>query len=330
LANLAPPIPTDEYIEHVMAIIERGSHWERRLFVKKRMAAQYPRFFYKFFGVNLRDPSAMPKLRDVLVESRFWLADHRTFNDPFDLKAKLVFQGSREQKERRLKALVANQAQGADRKERRAILAKLMARSDAEWDSFIKGIFLARSGEIGVCSFSADSKPFPGQPEPDPEANAMTLAAGPRSTLMWAHYGRNHEGVCLQFETVLSPRVFTFAQRVQYSTEYPTLNYVALTFNDDIMVPLVRKSKDWQYENEWRLLHMAGARTQFPFEGAALRRLIFGCRAPVELHAAVSQLLDERTSKGLPSVKLYRAVQHPAEYKLGIWSVAERTSKRAQ
>ena len=45
MADIAPPIPTTTYIEAVLTHFETLPHWQRRLFVKQKMAAQYPRFF---------------------------------------------------------------------------------------------------------------------------------------------------------------------------------------------------------------------------------------------------------------------------------------------
>jgi hypothetical protein len=324
MADIAPPIPITPYIDNVLTHVETLSHWRRRLFVKNRMRADYPRFFYKFFPIDPHEAKSIGYLRDMLVESRFWLADHRQFNDPFDLKANVAFEGTRAEKERRLKALIANQSAGAPRKARKEMLVQMMARSDEEWVGALEEIFRNRANDIGVCSFATDTKPFPGRRREDQiPAPTTTVRLGPRSILMWAHYGRSHEGVCLQFETILCPRVFTYAQQVEYSEEYPRVNYVS-NLEESLLVPLTRKHKGWHYENEWRLLHMQGARTYLPFDPAALRRLIVGCRAPAATYAAVVSLLDERKAKGRPPVRLLRAVQHPREYKLLLWSLRER------
>jgi hypothetical protein len=323
MADVAPPIPTTAFIESVLTQMEALPHWQRRMYVRKRVAAQYPRFFYKFFEADPGNPKSMRNLRDVLVESRFWLADHRRFNDPFDLKANVVFEGTQREKENRLKSLIANQSPGARRKERQKILAQMMASNAADWAPALKEIFTNRTIDIGVCSFAADAKPFPGRRDDELGARPSGVRFGPHSILMWAHYGRNHEGVCLQFETALCPRVFTYVQEVQYSDEYPRVNYVNNP-EESLYLPLVRKYKGWEYEKEWRLLHITGARMYFPFAPAGLRRVIFGCRASADVYAAVESLLDERKAKGHPTVKLFRAVQHPTEYKLLLWSLKER------
>lgn len=324
MADIAPPIPTTAFIETVLSRLESLPHWQRRLFIKQRMAAQYPRFFYKYFGSDPNDAKSIRNLRDVIVESRFWLADHRRFNDPFDLKAKVVFLGTEDDRRKRFKALIANQSPpGSLKRERREALAQMMNRSHADWTSAIEEIFRARTNDIGVCSFATNSKPYPGRRDAENGGIQPPLRSGPHSILMWAHYGRSHEGVCLQFETALCPRVFTYAQEVQYSEEYPIVNFVK-NFERNLLVPLVRKHKGWEYEKEWRMLHMTGVKTYLPFDPKGLRRLIFGCRASAETYSTVMSLLEERCANGHPPVKLFRAVQHSTEYNLDIWSLREK------
>ncbi len=322
MVDLAPPIPSTPFIESVLTRLETLSYWQRRLFMATKMPAQYPRFFYKFFAADPSNTNTIRNLRDVIVESRFWLADHQKFNDPFDLKATLVIEGTAQEKERRLKGLAATQMPGTLRRERRTAVARMMAQSDASLTSVINEVYRMRSKEIGVCSFATDSKPHPGSRHDKHRATA-SAGLGPCSILMWAHYGRNHEGICLQFETISCPRVFAYAQEVQYSDEYPRVNFLK-GFQDSLLTPLVRKHKGWAYEKEWRFLHMTGANTYLPFDSRGLRRVIFGCRASTNVYAAIESLLDERQSKGLPPVMRLRAVQHPSEYKLRLWSLAER------
>lgn len=155
MADIASPVPTTPYIESVLSDMEKLSHWERRLLFKRRSRDQFPRFFYKFFPLNPEDAKSVRNLRDVVVESRFWLADHERFNDPFDLKANVVFEGAPADKERRLRQLIANQNPYAPRKERREILARMMKRPEGEWNTALQDIFRNRTKEVGVCSFAS-------------------------------------------------------------------------------------------------------------------------------------------------------------------------------
>ena len=189
---------------------------------------------------------------------------------------------------------------GAPRKERRERLEQMMKRPDAEMEAGLNEIFRKRSKEIGVCSFAGNA----------------------RSILMWSHYGSTHAGVCLQFETVLSPRTFTLAHPVEYEKEYPQINYLT-DFEDQLLIPMLRKHKGWEYEGEWRILHLAGANAYLPFDAQSLRRLVIGCRASPAVYSCIDTLLHERYEKKLPKVRVLRATQHSNEYKLQVWRVPD-------
>ncbi len=299
MGPVAPPIPTTRLVEEVLSKLEGLSYWGRRMFVKHRMPGQYPRFLYKYCGLDPDNLTSVDRLRDLVVRSQFWLSDHERFNDPFDLKAKIIFVGTQEQKRKRLKVLIANQS-GAPRKERRERLEQMMKRPDAEMEAGLNEIFQKRSKGIGVCSFAGNA----------------------RSILMWSHYGSTHAGVCLQFETVLSPRTFTLAHLVEYEKEYPQINFLT-DFEDQLLIPMLRKHKGWEYEGEWRILHLAGANAYLSFDAQSLRRLVIGCRASPSVYSCIDTLLHERYEKNLPKVRILRATQHSSEYKLQVSRVPD-------
>jgi hypothetical protein len=94
--------------------------------------------------------------------------------------------------------------------------------------------------------------------------------------LMWAHYGGQYKGFCLEFDTEFPP--FTKMTKVKYTDEMPIINAVQALHNenyDQFMELFCTKSKSWIYENEWRVFHKE-AGTQFAYEDAALKSVYFG------------------------------------------------------
>jgi len=73
------------------------------------------------------------------------------------------------------------------------------------------------------------------------------LTENPCSALMWSHYSGGHTGICLEFGRKAT--VFTMATKVNYRVEYPAYDVVGVGVE-----PLVTKSRDWAYEEEWRLI----------------------------------------------------------------------------
>ncbi len=90
------------------------------------------------------------------------------------------------------------------------------------------------------------------------------LAEQNDSIVMWAHYANNHQGCCLEFNfQEHSYRhekerkrcfPFSFINMVKYSDKYPVR-----VFGEGCAYPeensfYMCKSKDWQYEKEWRAI----------------------------------------------------------------------------
>ena len=293
MARLAPPLPVIAQVR----FLEDLPYLERRRVISRQMPKEYPRFFYKFRSAELRDErDLLARLRSFFLESHLWLSHHERFNDPFDMKANVVFEGSQQEKQARLKALIADRS-GASREQRRETLKNWMARPPAEVAAMLSEAFRELAGSAGICSFGGD----------------------PRSILMWTHYAQNHEGYCLQFEFAQDSRTFAWVQEVQYKDEYPSVNFVdRSTLPDQLFEVLTRKHSGWSYEKEWRLIHRQGANSLMPFRPESLVGIILGCRAPAALSSAVKSVLVEREKADLPPVWMYLAEQDSRAYKLRI------------
>lgn len=62
------------------------------------------------------------------------------------------------------------------------------------------------------------------------------------SILMWAYYGRNHQGICLEYDTSLLHKNKNHIHQVQYYTNRQNSNNYTT------------KAKIWEHEKEWRLV----------------------------------------------------------------------------
>jgi len=85
------------------------------------------------------------------------------------------------------------------------------------------------------------------------------LTPKPDCQLMWGHYAQAHKGICLGFKTAND--VFCSALKVIYSDEYPKLNFSSDSLSENLL-PLLVKSKPWEYENEYRLISEENAHAQ--------------------------------------------------------------------
>lgn len=72
--------------------------------------------------------------------------------------------------------------------------------------------------------------------------------------LFWAHYAQSNTGYCLRFKVGDSDKsIFSNTRKIHYSNEYPFLEFPILSSNlVSTMRPILRKSLNWEYEDEYR------------------------------------------------------------------------------
>jgi hypothetical protein len=77
----------------------------------------------------------------------------------------------------------------------------------------------------------------------------------PDNTLLWSHYGGDHRGLCLEFDT--SSPWLSKLHKVRYTDEIPEFNVADELGgeNSRIVEPLLTKAACWSYEEEWRAIH---------------------------------------------------------------------------
>lgn len=139
--------------------------------------------------------------------------------------------------------------------------------------------------------------------------------------LMWSHYADNHRGICLMYMPDRDVTGLLGAHHeVRYSKEYPKVRMVDFQKIGPSIVEslLLTKSKDWQYEFEFRLVKPYGARTLFRYHPDALVAIILGARISKENEREVISWARAHPSKPLI---------HRAELQLGRFGVRIDTQK---
>ncbi len=91
----------------------------------------------------------------------------------------------------------------------------------------------------------------------DQRFGVLSLTETPDNLLMWSHYGDNHKGVVLGFDEThpffLGAEIvagLSRLNRVEYNQRRPVLS---VTTRDNPKI-FLRKSTEWAYEKEWRLI----------------------------------------------------------------------------
>jgi hypothetical protein len=99
------------------------------------------------------------------------------------------------------------------------------------------------------------------------EVGVLCLTSKPTNTVMWAHYADDHCGICLEYTEVdaLAERVQASVAQVQYGPERPALSPFS-TPRDQWGARMVSmKQLEWQFEEEWRVVHWLGVRSHGGF-----------------------------------------------------------------
>jgi len=128
--------------------------------------------------------------------------------------------------------------------------------------------------------------------------------------LMWSHYSEGHRGFCLEFNTKFDP--FQKAQKVIYSTEYPSINPADVLLRRLPYIPtalLTTKSNHWAYEKEWRIIHEEGDK-EYSVEASALTGIYFGCEMPFVHKEILSLILSQSPTT------LYEMIKSEGEFKV--------------
>lgn len=156
------------------------------------------------------------------------------------------------------------------------------------------------------------------------------LTEDPLSILMWSHYGSNHTGVVLCFDTSTLENSFSRPlEAVQYKSELPCLLdykewYRSIMFGlprertEGIYEALcLTKHEGWKYEKEWRFVWTSppgtiGEFQDYTFSSEALIGVIYGCRVPSKDKDMLDKLLGDK----FPDISSHTLIQHNSNFAL--------------
>ena len=288
----APTVATPSLHQQEVKAIESLGYRERRQFLWHRVRPRLARFLYKYRSFEPADMTSVERVRDILVQSRLRLSSPAEFNDPFDMSGRAEIEGSTIEKRAMFEK--ALKERGVKRNERKKRVAQMMSDGGERMSLRLQKVFRELARCAGVCSFGGD----------------------PRSILMWSHYAANHTSLCLQFEIARDLGTFSHALPVEYSGDYPAFNWASE--DDRMMTVLLRKYVGWVYEKEQRIIVQQSAGQFIDFRPPALSGIIIGCGTSDSTVKQLRDLLTERSSRGFPLPKLYRAFKHESKYGLVI------------
>jgi hypothetical protein len=293
--HFAPKHANETEVSSGMSVFElaRLPYLKRRQWLRSRQSrtSYPPRFIYKYISPDIKDEW----LEDYMIHSRFWLSSSMDFNDPFDMSAQVINEGSPQQRRRRCKEIfqISPEAQGLSKEQIEAEVTRIMLSKFSSVEH-IKSHILGRLSRVGI----------------------SCLSENPRSLLMWSHYAKHHKGVVLQFDVAHDPEVLSTALQVTYTEEFPVLNFAAKDQNEQFSKYIRQKFNDWSYEKEWRILRIDAAKQYLPFRSQALAGIIFGVRAAIDIKAKIVNLIEKRKALNMKSIKIFKAQMHKSRYQI--------------
>jgi hypothetical protein len=167
----------------------------------------------------------------------------------------------------------------------------------------------------------------------------LSLTEKRDNRLMWAHYAQNHKGFVIGFDSEddyfhqqrSEFDEFYHLRKVQYSENRPEIQLMSAEDGTEIFLT---KSKEWEYEQEWRMLKPVSNATEtittedeiislFSFPAKCVAEIIIGCRM---LASDRKELLEYLASnKEFSHVKKYNAVMGEKKFVLDIVPDATQT-----
>ncbi len=223
-----------------------------------------------------------------------WFASPPSLNDPFECRPWFTFDGTNDD-------IVGVIARVLQRHQPQLgttdVLAQALEihrngrhRNQSFWAHFRQDVVAMLAKNIGLCCLTRSNTDI----------------------LMWSHYAAEHIGYCLEFEATDHTPFFGEAQRVNYATEFPAVDFFRTP--NDIQVDLIFLTKfaGWEYEQEYRIIDLQSGAGLHTYPAELLRCVTLGLRMPQSDRMLVLDWLKGRGS----DVKVYEASIDEREFKI--------------
>ena len=227
---------------------------------------------YKFYSIRKDN---IPYLRELFVRAKLYCAEPSTFNDPFECKPHFKWPDTPKHASDLRKHLVKVGIQlGLKRKQAKALISKNI-RSYKDFEAIINQSSQKAFNDIRISCFTETYE----------------------NLLMWSHYADSHMGFCLEFDVTSLP--LSMAYKVKYQDDYPSLLY-PMPCDERALIPVLVKSEDWRYEDEFRVLLNDKTEIQprndgksFYLNGNEIKNVYIGCRMKEDMQKELLSMIGE-------------------------------------
>lgn len=204
-----------------------------------------------------------------LLNETVWLSSPVAFNDPFDCAITL----SKDKLEESLEHAITEVAKKSEiSREQIKNHDKVINQDQAAYE-WLRNSLRTTMQKIGV----------------------LCLSATPCEILMWSHYAENHKGFCVEYDFSDGTQLRQLAHPVRYTETIPALSLANLpgdAKNSFLDVCIFTKAKQWEYEQEWRVIMHEGNRVfQAPSKATSV---IFGAKMPIHEKVMIHHALRHK------------------------------------
>jgi len=211
----------------------------------------------------------------IITDSVLYFANPLSFNDPFDCKVRYRSSLSPKQLKLKYSNLLKKNLLKLNRKmRRRKVVADLASLNPNEFIAQMENGLQDTVNRIGVLSLSATN----------------------RNILLWSHYAAGHTGICLKFRATNNTDFFGYSQPVEYSPNYPEIDLLNNSPDEQVQAFLLTKAIDWKYEEEWRIIDHEKGPGDKKFPQEMLLEVIFGARMEQKDKSAIVEWVRDRNT----------------------------------
>ncbi|PSU75033.1 DUF2971 domain-containing protein [Photobacterium phosphoreum] len=155
------------------------------------------------------------------------------------------------------------------------------------------------------------------------QVGILCLSHKDDSILMWSHYANNHTGFVVEFDIDLLTAKYgaksvdwtLIGYDVDYVDLMPILKAAKGDF-DSVRRMFLCKSKDWEYESEYRVLTMNKGAGIHRFNGELISRVIAGVKISDDNFILLQSLVSKIAKKYDKEIQLDKASMVQGAYKL--------------
>lgn len=212
--------------------------------------------------------------RKMLSSKEIYHAGRESFNDPLDgiNSYRLVFTPEE-------MTSYTNMVSEGRPPEEAAIVRSYLQQNPEVFETTTRESILADLGSFGISCFSAKADNF----------------------LMWSHYAQEHHGVCMEFDFTREIQMvrqpgFSFLnsymlnmRKVVYTDSTAIVNLTSIS--RDKFSPVYHKSRNWEYEEEYRSVRPAVG--VYSFDPSFLQAVYFGMRTTQKEIDEIRKLIDQ-------------------------------------